>query len=79
MIPGVGGDVYDIRGADSVYDGDGMSTLWRAWGLGRGSTSLGGKLEGYRCPYDNDRLVFKGAAKGFAVGGGANFFIEGYM
>ena len=79
MIPGVGGDAYDIRGVDSVYDGDGMLMLWKAQGLGRGSTDLGGELEGYCCPYNNDRFVFEGAAKGFAVDGSADFFIKGYM
>ena len=45
---------------------------------GGGGTSLGG--EEYHCPYGGDGLVCDGAAKGLAVGGGVDFFVDaGYM
>jgi hypothetical protein len=48
-------------------------TPWR--GFEEGSNGLGG--EGCRCPYDGNGLVYDGAAKGLAVGGGIGFFVGG--
>jgi hypothetical protein len=77
---GVGGDADDA-GDVGEYDGDGVSgvvggVMYAMVGFGGGGkTGLGG--EGYRCPYDGDGVGFDGAAKGLAVGGGVDFFVDG--
>ena len=79
MPGGVGGDADDA-GDVGEYVGDGVSgvvggVIYATVGFGGGSTGLGG--EGYRCPYDGDGLACDGAAKGLAVGGGVDFFVDG--
>lgn len=80
---GVGGDADDAGDVEGEYEGDGVSgvvggVMYAAEGFGGGGKmGLGG--DGYRCPYDGDGLVLDEAAKGLAVGGGVDFFVDGRM
>lgn len=78
----MGGDADDAGDVDGVYDPDGVSgvvggVMYAVEGLWGGNADLGG--DGYRCPYEGDGLVADGAAKGLAVGGGVDFFVDGRM
>ena len=75
---GARGDADDAGEVDGEWNGEGVSgIMWAAEGFGGGKTGLGG--EWCRCPHDGGGLVVKGAANGWVVGGGVDFFVDGRM